>query len=106
MANETAAEAARAAADATIASYGAKAGVGGGIVAVGGAITLSELAMIVGIIVGIGGFIVQIAAQWHAARIRERADKRAKALYEARMAAIAKTGKDPVHSNLQDLEVT
>ena len=80
--------------DATVASTASKMAVGGSGVALLGALTLNDLAMIIGMAVGLIGVIVQILAQLHAARARQKDDKRKDELHRARLHALARTGRD------------
>lgn len=74
--------------DVTIASAASKTAVGGGSVAVFGALTMNELAMVIGMIVGVIGLVVQMLAQWHAFRARTRDERRKDELHQARLQAL------------------
>lgn len=72
----------------TVASTASKVAIGGSGVALVGVFTLSEWAMIVGMLVGLAGLFVQLMAHMHLARVRQKDERRKDELHRARLRAL------------------
>lgn len=90
-------ETARLAVDSAIGSNAAKATVAGAATLAWGGYTINDMAMAVGAVVAVLGFLVQVAAQLHSARVREREDKRREELHRTKMFMIM-NGEPPPYT--------
>lgn len=97
-------ETARLAVDSTIGSNAAKATLAGAATLAYGGYTINDMAMAVGAAVAVLGFIVQVVAQVHSARVRERNDKRRDEMHRLKMLMLT---NGEVHPNdVDDYEPT
>jgi len=67
------------------AKVAAGASIGGGLTAFAGGMTLNEMAMVTGMVVGVVGLIVQVVVQGHGAWIRHVESRRQAAEHQKRM---------------------
>lgn len=80
--------------DNTVGGMAGKTTVAGAATLVYGGYTINEIAIFIGAVVAVGGFVVQIIAQYHAAKSREKEDARKDELHAHRMALIRMTQKE------------
>lgn len=86
--------------DAAVAKIATGASISGGLTAFLGGVSLNEVAMCVGMLVAVLGFVVQLVVQGHLWLCRLKTQRRESILFHARM----KKAKDPVDKMPTDFD--